>query len=167
MSERTERDDIAHTLETLGERYSGNDPWLMADEWLSAGFDCERVSDWTQAECWNPAIALWCRKRGILPLDAACQCEDFDSKRGSAERYRDGAMYAVCNGELEAGKVFRAPRLPCGIITRKGGGYLRGATKAEVIRWMEARAYGRDTIEVPGLGAVVVDLDDDCISIEG
>lgn len=98
---------IADVLRLYGDRFAGDNPYELAQEWDGEGFHAQDVIAWCEVGCWNAWVAGALASCGVGPANASQACAVL------AEGAEDGSfmqdpMYSCCNSDIDADAIIEA-----------------------------------------------------------
>lgn len=99
-------------LNDAGDRYSGDDAYNIANEWIEAGFSEDECPEWVSAGFWSPAAASQISDAGMTPDEAVAAANYLIDVAGDNNTYTDGCpIYSLCNCDTSASEFIEAHRL--------------------------------------------------------
>jgi hypothetical protein len=95
---------MAKMLAAHGERFAGNDPVSIAEDWGDHDFTPSSADEWCSIGVWDPAAAAAFRDADLTPGQVSAA-----ARRLNGHEDRD-VIYEVCNGDLDASVVIEAAK---------------------------------------------------------
>jgi hypothetical protein len=96
---------MAKMLVAYGERFAGNDPVSIAEEWVDHGFTPSSADEWCDVGVWDAAAAAAFRDSGLTPAEVAAAARRLNGQDRDID-----VVYAICNGDMDASVMIEAAK---------------------------------------------------------